>query len=338
MSAGLLASYSAISKGLLRIDIPLPADLYIHMPANQNFLLFRKKGDPLSAQDLETIGKIRDGNLIVLKTDFESFILAMRSISADTIALDPSSPEAKATAKSILKGLGAIGAGAVSTPAENLEKTKTALDDSFALVKEILSKSKNTPAAKSFLDALKDVKKENDPLQTHCRHVSALSTLALISVGATSIEDLADIAFAGLIHDLGMMDLPKILQEKHLSGIPAENLISAEKIALMRHIELLFEQMKKKKTFIPDGARRIIEHHHENWSGTGFKGLKEEQIFRSARVLRIIDDIVTYIQNPNSTQNVKEAFLIVKDMKDLATNKPLVDLQILETIEKTIFS
>jgi HD-GYP domain-containing protein (c-di-GMP phosphodiesterase class II) len=317
---------------------PLPADLHIYMPANQNLLLFRKKGDTLSEKDLETTKKITDGNLIVLKAEFEAFLLAMRGIAIDSIASNPSSPEAVASATTVLRGLGTLATKPGETPEETFQKTKKILDDSFNFVKEILAKCKTTPAGKSFFDALKNVEKDSSPLLTHCRHVSALSTLALIAVGVSSIEELADIAFAGLIHDQGMADIPQILLEKHLAGIPVEGLTGAEKITVMRHIDFVFEQLKKSKTFVPDGARRIVEHHHENWSGSGFKGLKEEQIFRSARVMRIIDDLVTYIQNPDSPQDIKQAFAIVREMSDLASNLPQVDPKLLAKIEQTVFA
>jgi response regulator RpfG family c-di-GMP phosphodiesterase len=288
---------------------------------------------------MDTINKIQDDNLLVLKTEYEKFMKSVREFAATAVVGNIDSPEAKAAAEGMLKGMKLpppLPGQPEPTSAENLAKTKKILDESFAFVQTIIGKCKTTPSAKSFLEVLKEKKNNEDPIQCHCRHVSALSALGLMSLGNTSIEEITDIAFAGLIHDMGMEDIPSVLTEKHLKGVPVDNLNSSEKIALMRHIDFVFERLKKTKTFVPDGARRIIEQHHENFSGTGFKGVKGARIFRSARVLRIMDELVVHVQNPDDVRSLQQAIEVIKSAKELETNEPHFDPDILAVLEKTI--
>ena len=126
------------------------------------------------------------------------------------------------------------------------------------------------------------------------------------------MDDLSDIAAAGLIHDLGLKEITKELADSHIKEI--RKLSNQEKLVYMRHIDLTLERLKKEKLSITPGVQRIIELHHENWEGSGFKGFMGNKIYRPARLLRIADDLVSLIQNQSNQMGFSSALeLLTKE-------------------------
>ncbi|RZA04540.1 MAG: hypothetical protein EOP11_14880 [Proteobacteria bacterium] len=337
MSAAILNSYAVIPKAVLRSGLTLPCDLHIYLAANEHLLTFRRAGHTLEVGDLATLTKAAEGSILIAKPDYERWAAFLRDLNSASIAADPTSPAARAAAGESLRSLAHDPLLAdAADDAERLERTKAMLDSSFEYVKEILQKCKQGPSAQAMREVL-DSQVESDPLQRHCRHVSGIAALGLIALGNASIEDIADISFAGLIHDLALADLPRTLLDKHLAGVPAEALTAAEKMLLMRHPVDLFEKLKKTRTFVSDGARRIVDQHHENWSGTGFRAVKGTQIFRSARLLRIADELVSHLQSSRDPKDIAAAFTILRGMRDPLSGEHDLDPAMLSTFEQSFW-
>jgi HD-GYP domain-containing protein (c-di-GMP phosphodiesterase class II) len=79
-----------------------------------------------------------------------------------------------------------------------------------------------------------------------------------------------------------------------------------EKIIYMRHVDLSLERAKALKSGVTAGAIRIIEQHHENMDGTGFRGFRMGQIYRPARILRIADAFVSAIRGKAGEDGVRQ--------------------------------
>lgn len=97
-----------------------------------------------------------------------------------------------------------------------------------------------------------------------------------------SFDELEQLRFAGLLHDVGKTGVP---EEILLKPSP----LTAEEMATMRrHPEIgasIVEQIEFLKSLTP-----VILHHHEHWDGTGYpQGLKGDKIPLLARVLAVAD-------------------------------------------------
>jgi putative nucleotidyltransferase with HDIG domain len=95
-------------------------------------------------------------------------------------------------------------------------------------------------------------------------------------------EDIEQLRFAGLLHDIGKTGLPSELLLK-----PSK--LSAEELQRVRmHAELgasIVDQIEFLKSLTP-----IILHHHEHWDGTGYpNGLSGAKIPLHSRILAVAD-------------------------------------------------
>jgi signal transduction histidine kinase len=94
--------------------------------------------------------------------------------------------------------------------------------------------------------------------------------------------DVATVAFAAGVHDIGMTRLPGGLRE---SATP----FSADERELMeRHVELGADLLRPLVGF--DAVREVVLSHHEWWDGTGYpRGLRGEEIPVGARIVTVVD-------------------------------------------------
>ncbi|HEY7096866.1 MAG TPA: diguanylate cyclase [Terriglobales bacterium] len=95
-------------------------------------------------------------------------------------------------------------------------------------------------------------------------------------------EDIAEIAYAGRVHDVGKIFVPERIATK------AGPLTDDEYALMQRHAEVGAEIVAT----IPNSEqlRRTVEHHHEAFDGSGYpQGLRGEQIPLWARIVAIAD-------------------------------------------------
>lgn len=93
-----------------------------------------------------------------------------------------------------------------------------------------------------------------------------------------STEEIACAIVGGLLHDIGMEEMPSILKMEELP--PQEEVLWKEHPTYGYHFAI--------QRNIPRAIANCIQYHHENWDGTGFpKSLKGEAIPVAARIVRV---------------------------------------------------
>jgi response regulator RpfG family c-di-GMP phosphodiesterase len=94
--------------------------------------------------------------------------------------------------------------------------------------------------------------------------------------------EVANIAFAASMHDIGMTRLPGSLREC-ASAFSAD-----ERVLMERHVELGADLLKPLEVI--GAVREIVLSHHEWWDGTGYpRALCAEEIPIGARILAVVD-------------------------------------------------
>lgn len=136
-----------------------------------------------------------------------------------------------------------------------------------------------------------------------------------------SKEEIDNLRVAILLYDIGNLMLPEELLQK------ATPLTPKEREHIKNHPIIAAREILKPISYIQD-VLPIIEHHHENWDGTGYPNkIEKEEIPLTSQIILIIDEYFALIeQRPyRSKMSTKDAIEIIKSDAGKKWNKNLVD-------------
>jgi HD-GYP domain-containing protein (c-di-GMP phosphodiesterase class II) len=106
--------------------------------------------------------------------------------------------------------------------------------------------------------------------------------LGLAKLAGLHGDELRDIRFGALLHDIGKLALPDAILIK-----PGK--LTEEETALMRTHPSIGYELLQRIDFL-HAASAIPYSHHERWDGTGYpRGLKGDDIPLSARIFSVVD-------------------------------------------------
>jgi HD-GYP domain-containing protein (c-di-GMP phosphodiesterase class II) len=170
-----------------------------------------------------------------------------------------------------------------------------------------LTLTQNLPA----LVWLTRIKHEDKYTAEHCLNVCVLAMGLATSLG-WSAKDTAQVGVAGLLHDLGKIDLDHDLLNK-------AGKLTPEEFGMMKtHPDKGFKRLENE----PDLNHRIlngIRYHHERPDGRGYpKGLKADEIDDMAKIVAIVDayDAITSDRVYQKARSHHEAMSILWRMRD----------------------
>lgn len=117
----------------------------------------------------------------------------------------------------------------------------------------------------------------------HSRRVAELARKIAVQMGLGK-DEIENVVFAGLLHDIGKIGLSDTLLEKHLPMLtPVEREVVMRHPAVAQTALMPLEPLKN--------AASIIKSHHEYFDGTGFPdGLSGFMIPLGARILTVAND------------------------------------------------
>ncbi len=317
----LLDQYVKAPRIFLEVDAPLRLTLYIFMPANDTVVLFRPKGHVMTLQEMLQLEKA-DLERVYAKRD--EYALAVQELSARMAAelrsSETAQKEMKSMATSALKGMIA---SARTNPEIARQTTKKILDDSSKILTELILELKSgKDMKKSLREHMQQIGKDERPLSTHNKHVAGLSGLMMMALGGFHEDHIADVVMAGLMHDICLDQIPTIFCEKHLAGgdLGMAALLNFSKEVNVnnyrRHIDLAIQRLTDLAIPVSDDVRQIIMDHHENLDGSGVFGKKGVDIYQSARILRICDDIICLVGSTDRARGLDEAIAELETFND----------------------
>lgn len=136
-----------------------------------------------------------------------------------------------------------------------------------------------------------------------------------------SKEEIDKLRIATLLYDIGNLMLPQELLQK------TEPLTDEEKTEIKRHPVIAAREILKPISEIQD-IIPIIEHHHENWDGSGYPGkVSGEKIPLSSQIILIIDAFfaLTEPRSYREAMSSKEAIETIKKDANKKWNPELVN-------------
>lgn len=160
----------------------------------------------------------------------------------------------------------------------------------------------------------------SDYTYKHSINVSVLSVLIGMGIGMKK-PMLKELAAAGLLHDIGKINIPSDILNK--PGALTEE----EYELIKKHSEMGYEKIKN-NVLISSKIKMGVYMHHENLNGTGYPlGLQDDQIYTFAKIIHVADvyDAITSKRVYKKAQAPAEAIeFLQKNVGDMF-EKQLVD-------------
>lgn len=143
----------------------------------------------------------------------------------------------------------------------------------------------------------------------HVKRVSEYTRILAESLGYS--QDMVNIIrIASMMHDIGKINIPSSILEK-----PGK-LTTEEFDIIKTHVHEGAKLLRKSPGKIMETACVIALEHHEKWNGTGYLGLKGEDINRESRIVALADvfDALVSVRPYKNAFSAETAYdIIVKD-------------------------
>lgn len=260
-------------------------NLYVNLPLNNKYILYRKAGGQLESHRLEKLTEGNVSNFFIEKSDYNKFVQYVAKRLYSLLSAQDVSSNRKAmekAAKAILSStLDQTDASIASAMMRNLK-------DITGMIIETSLENIDTRTKKLF-HKLALLSEKGTDFQKHPVNVASLATLITFGIGYTRDQILADVAMGALLHDLGLSRVPaKVAPHAH----DLLHLTIKDREWIYKHPQMAIEILDEKKIEISNLTRMIILQHHEEFNGNGYPfGMRGHLVNELAQVLRIADEI-----------------------------------------------
>jgi putative two-component system response regulator len=164
-------------------------------------------------------------------------------------------------------------------------------------------------------------KYRDDATERHAMRVGDLSALLGQSFGMDAYQ-VELLRMAAPLHDIGKIGISdKILLK------PTE-LTTEELEDVKKHVSIGADLLKGIDHPSVQIAESIARYHHERWDGTGYFGLKGEEIPLAARIVSIVDtfDVITHDRPYRKARRVEDALMEIRSQSGKQFDPELVEL------------
>ena len=143
--------------------------------------------------------------------------------------------------------------------------------------------------------------------ENHSRRVATFAVEMARSLGLSEGE-VENIRVGAYLHDIGKVDISADVLRK------AAGLTPEEMSEMKRHVEV-GERMVRSMGGILKHVIPMVAYHHERWDGTGYKGLKGEEIPLGARIIAVADtyDAIVMDRAYRKGRTPAQAMKIIRD-------------------------
>lgn len=261
-------------------------DLYVNLPLNQKYLLYRRAGGHIESHKMEMFTQSNVSNFYIEKKDYKEFVKYVALRIKSLVGTQNSVENVKlmtAAARSIL----------TSTLNQNDPAIANALmgnlnDITSTIIEGMLENTMGVGQKRLFQRLMLLAEKGSD-FQKHPVNVASLAVLITFGIGYSMEKILTDMAMAALLHDVGLSRVPT-------KSIPyAHDVIRLgiyERDWIYKHPQLTLEILEEKKIQVSDLCKLIILQHHEEFNGSGYpQGLRGFNINELSQILRVADEI-----------------------------------------------
>lgn len=179
----------------------------------------------------------------------------------------------------------------------------------------------------SLLALVKATEAKDPSLKGHSQRVSELA-VKLAQKLSLSEEEIKNIRYAALLHDVGKIGIKEYILEK-------PDALSREEMEVMKEHIKIGEEILKPIAFLRD-VIPLIRYHHENYDGTGYpEGLKGEEIPLGAQIISICDvyDAISQERTYSEGKTLEETLEMIRNLSGKKFS-PFIVKKFIEMIEE----
>ncbi|MCB0356868.1 MAG: HD domain-containing protein, partial [Bdellovibrionales bacterium] len=279
-----LSTKSLNLDSLVRVNIielegqPLPFDLFVYLPSNKKTILYRPQGETLEDKTVEKFKKYSHYNLYIKKSDIGVYKKHCTKVLKN-INANPAIPHALRN-RQVAGEIKKLMAGFFTDEDLSIGEGKQLLDNASRIVEDYI---KETCTDKKLLEAVEKIAGEHMTNYSHSKNVAAYCTLFGMSQGVGTPEDLH---MGGLLHDIGMADLPEEMLWKSEKEMSETELSQYKLHPGNGRLELRTKKLKLSQNIID-----MILQHHEKPDGSGFPyGMVANEINPLAKICAFADE------------------------------------------------
>ena len=190
------------------------------------------------------------------------------------------------------------------------------MDDTRILKPESGSKTLILEAVKTLVAV---IEKKDPALEAHCKRVADNCANFCEQYEIVKQQDIENIYFAGLLHDIGIVSIPLEILQK------TEDLTDAEMVLIRRHPvtgEKILGHFSGFKPILP-----IVRHHHEAYDGSGYPdGLEGDKIPLGARIVGLFNqfDNLVFSRFPDQAMSSAQALKEITKQADKMFDRSLL--------------
>lgn len=262
----------------------IPVDLFIRL-SDDKYVLIAKEDSKTQMDQLQAYEHKQVEYLFVRRGDYNRYVGSNLVIAGVIISRAEIAAERKAdflarAGSSVMKEIEVLGLNV-----ESFEHAKLVSQATTTLVE---SKS-------DLYGVISSLSKISDELLVHSVAVSAVSVMIGKAIGWTKRATFEKVALGGLLHDIGLKEIPVEILRKSRAEMSFEEIVIYESHAF-RGMEIL-----RTLPSVPDDIVSIAFEHHENAIGQGYpRKHRDLKLNPLAKVVALADQFVELtIRNPN---------------------------------------
>lgn len=275
-----------VSNGAIRVYRPvkvidvepgqaLDFDTSVYLPANNKYVRVSESGDSLDADRIEKMKKANFNNIQVPAEQMPKFYAysakRLKDIGGSGLSATERREKLQLAVRNLVSGL-------FTEQASSFESGQAVMKDCGEIVKSYIMQG----AESEWYTRIQQVLGDQGDSYSHSANVSTLAALFSMGMGVGKPEDMA---LAGLLHDIGIAELPAEIQAKDVEDMTKEEFEQYKK-----HPEMSVNLIKARKIVVPEIVTKAILQHHELYNGTGYpKGYFGDRICKEAQVLALAD-------------------------------------------------
>lgn len=331
-----IEDYFSISLLDLRPGETIPFDVHLYFSQNRHVLLLKNNGELITDGFLDKYAQKGLQTLWVHRDDtdaFQSYLHPSAAVPEADEASEPAEPPAT-LAQKISETLlepslppeekkEAVGTyaqellrqSALPVTPKSQNQTNQQLRNAVSeILKDVLDETRD--AAHGHLHELWKLA-DVDPDFEHAVNVSTFAVIFAMAFGRIDSGLLADLALAGLLHDIGLSQIPS-----DLASIPWRKFTTEQAHAYSAHVAHAVELIREFSPEVPERVRLLISQHHEKFDGTGYPqrlhGFKVDDIAQLLSIADILDSFASG-QWDGSRRTLKETFEMLEKLEKTST-------------------